>query len=109
MLKLDDAVTVLRNLTQTASMNAPQLSMKDFQAFLDRIIRSLIGTEGIVGSISIFDRLPDGNLRHGLKKDNRTGLPPSRGNASRGGRKQQLSSEHLILNLCYDCGEHSHY
>ena len=43
-LNLDDAETVLRNLTQTTSMDAPRFSMKDFQALVDRNVRSLIGT-----------------------------------------------------------------
>ena len=43
-LNLDDAVTVLRKLTQTSSMDAPQFSMKDVQALVDRKVRSLIGT-----------------------------------------------------------------
>ena len=90
-------------------MDAPQFSMKDFQALVDRKVRSLIGTQGKPGSTSIFDRLSEANPLHGPKKDSRISTPPSHGNPSRGSRKRQLSSDDRTQSLCYDRGERGHY
>ena len=90
-------------------MDAPQFSMKDVQALVDRKVRSFNDNQGKPGSASIFDLLSEANPRDGPKKENRISIPPSRGNSSRGNRKRQLSSDNPTQSLCYDCGERGHY
>lgn len=77
VLKLYDTVTVVQNLTQTPSIEASQISMKDVQYLFDRKGRYLIGAQDKMGSISIFDRLSRAIPFQGNKKESGVVLGPS--------------------------------
>ena len=92
-INLDDEVIVLRNLTETTSMDSSQFSMKEFLAWIDRKFKSFIGTHGKPGSTRIFERLHEVVPCHRQLKNTRMGPPSTRSNTSRGSGKRQVSSD----------------
>ena len=72
-LHLDDAVIVLRNLTQTSTIDSPQFSMNAFQAMVDRKVISFLTSQTntpITPAAPVLSRLS------GLNPSKSSGGPP---------------------------------
>lgn len=99
VLNLDDAVTVLRSLTQanqTSSLS--HMSSRDINALVDRKVSSLLASHNL-GHI-----MPRKGGAGSSKSTQRTRT------ASRGrGRKRTRTEQDGNSGRCYDCGEDGHY
>ena len=111
-LNVDDAVIVLRNLTQTSFMDSPRFSMKDVQPMVDdRKVRSFhsshLGTE----KVSILARMGDGNT-HKYPTTSPFQRPPARGIGTtplRNRPKRSLGNGEGANATCFDYGETGHH
>ena len=110
-LNLDDAVIVLRNLTQTSTMDSRHYSMKDIQSLVDRKANSLIASQNLPGQSTVFPRLTDNVRRDPLnsQREFQARSPSNKRNTFRGRQKRTISFEQPTSAVCYNCRERGHY
>lgn len=96
-LHLEDAVSVLGNLTLTAFGSSSGISMKDVESLVERNVQRALLSVAHTGQVAQQDK-SFGNNKGNYSKNHSTG---KRRSNPRG------SSEGKII-TCYDCGEKDH-